>query len=191
MNFPSRSLILGLLAALLLVLPGDAHASKPSTTQSLRSAAAQLDAAAATAAQATPCSAFKRKARRARSRRTKLAYQRKYRKCLARSRSRGRRQPTAAPPQVPAVTPAPTPQARNLYLPSVLPNPNGYRATQTCYPNYVEYYNRAGFVCIRTHFALSHQYTGVPGQPPIWVQTPVFQLFGVWSCANGQVALTC
>ena len=107
---------------------------------------------------------------------------RRYRRCLAR-----RRAPTPPTVQAPA-TPTPPPATQPtgpIYLPSIFPNPNGYRLGAGCQPGYEQSYIAAGFSC---QYAGYNHYIFSP-TGPIW--TPVYLLFGIWYCADGQFRFRC
>jgi hypothetical protein len=117
---------------------------------------------------------------------------RRYRRCLV--RRRGANQPpqqapsTPPPPQQAPSTPPPpevTQPTGPIYLPSIFPNPNGYRSGAGCQPGYEESYLAAGFSC---QYAGYNHYLFYP-TGPIW--TPVYLLFGVWYCADGQFRFRC
>ena len=129
------------------------------------------------------CASLKRKARRSkRGSAQRRRYVRRYHRCLAR-----RRIQNAPPLQAPS-TPAPpavTQPAGPIYLPSILPNPNGYRSGGGCQPGYEQSYRAAGFSC---QYAGYNHYVFSP-TGPIW--TPVYLLFGIWYCADGQFRFRC
>jgi hypothetical protein len=153
------------------------------------STAATLPAgsAPAVASQGAPvahhaCAALKRKAQRSkRGSAKRRRYMRRYRRCLARRRAQH-----PSPPQAPAPAPPAAPQtAGPIYLPSILPNPNGYRSGAGCQPGYEQSYRAAGFSC---QYAGYNHYIFSP-TGPIW--TPVYLLFGIWYCADGQFRFRC
>ena len=109
-------------------------------------------------------------------------YIRRYRKCLARKRVQN--PPAVQAPSTPA-PPAVTQPAGPIYLPSVFPNPNGYRSGAGCQPGYEQSYIAAGFSC---QYAGYNHYIFSP-TGPIW--TPVYLLFGIWYCADGQFRFRC
>ena len=86
-----------------------------------------------------------------------------------------------ATPTPPAVTQPTGP----IYLPSIFPNPNGYRSGGGCQPGYEQSYRAAGFSC---QYAGYNHYIFSPNGP-IW--TPVYLLFGIWYCADGQFRFRC
>jgi hypothetical protein len=132
----------------------------------------------------TGCASLKKKAQRSkRGSAKRRRYVRRYRSCLAR-----RRVQTPPPPAQAPSTPAPpavTQPAGPIYLPSILPNPNGYRSGGGCQPGYEQTYRAAGFSC---QYAGYNRYLFSP-TGPIW--TPVYLLFGIWYCADGQFRFRC
>jgi hypothetical protein len=78
-----------------------------------------------------------------------------------------------------------TQPAGPIYLPSILPNPNGYRSGGGCQPGYEQSYRAAGFSC---QYAGYNHYIFSP-TGPIW--TPVYLLFGIWYCTDGQFRFRC
>ena len=72
-----------------------------------------------------------------------------------------------------------------LYLPSVFPNPNGYVTGAGCQVGYEQIYRQAGYSC---QYAGYNSYLLTPGGP-VW--TPVYLLFGIWYCADGQFRFRC
>jgi len=156
---------------------------------SASTAATQPPASApAVASQGAPvagksCASLKKKARRAkRGSAKRRRYVRRYRRCLARRRAQN-------PPQVQVPsTPAPpvvTQPAGPVYLPSILPNPNGFRSGGGCQPGYEQNYRAAGFSC---QYAGYDHYLFSPNGP---IRTPVYLLFGIWYCADGQFRFRC
>ena len=131
------------------------------------------------------CASLKKKARRAkRGSAKRRRYVRRYRRCLARRRVHD---PADAPAQAPS-TPAPpaaTQPAGPIYLPSIFPNPNGYRSGGGCQPGYEQSYLAAGFSC---QYAGYNHYMFSPTGP---ISTPVYLLFGIWYCADGQFRFRC
>jgi hypothetical protein len=78
-----------------------------------------------------------------------------------------------------------TQPAGPIYLPSIFPNPNGYRSGGGCQPGYEQSYRAAGFSC---QYAGYNHYVPTPtGQ--YWA--PVYLLFGIWYCADGQFRFRC
>jgi hypothetical protein len=136
----------------------------------------------ATAA-ATSCASLRRKAKRSRRGSAKRRrYVRRYQRCLARKRAQ---KPPSGPAPAPATPPAPTQPAGPIYLPSIFPNPNGYRAGWGCQPGYEQSYRAAGFSC---------QYAGYDHYVPTpygSLRAPVYLLFGIWYCADGQFRFRC
>jgi hypothetical protein len=117
---------------------------------------------------------------------------RRYRRCLVRRRVTNQppqQAPSTPPPpqQAPSTPPPPevTQPTGPIYLPSILSNPNGYRSGAGCQPGYEQSYRAAGFSC---QYAGYNHYLFSPGGP-IW--TPVYLLFGVWYCADGQYRFRC
>jgi hypothetical protein len=157
-----------------------------STAATLPPAAAPAVASQGGHVAANNCASLKKKARRSkRGSAKRRRYIRRYRRCLA--RRRGQNPPTTAPPQAPS-TPAPpaaTQLAGPIYLPSIFPNPNGYRSGAGCQPGYQQSYSAAGFSC---QYAGYNHYVFSP-TGPIW--TPVYLLFGMWYCADGQIRFSC
>lgn len=153
------------------------------------STAATLPSASAVASQGghvagNGCASLKKKAQRSkRGSAKRRRYVRRYRRCLAR-----RRVQTPPPLQAPS-TPAPpvavTQPTGPIYLPSIFPNPNGYRLGAGCQPGYEQSYRAAGFSC---QYAGYNHYLYSP-TGPIW--TPVYLLFGIWYCADGQFRFRC
>ena len=134
-------------------------------------------------AAANNCASLKKKARRSkRGSAKRRRYIRRYRKCLARKRVQN--PPAVQAPSTPA-PPAVTQPAGPIYLPSVFPNPNGYRSGAGCQPGYEQSYIAAGFSC---QYAGYNHYIFSP-TGPIW--TPVYLLFGIWYCADGQFRFRC
>ena len=88
---------------------------------------------------------------------------------------------TTANPAPPAATQPTGP----IYLPSILSNPNGYRSGGGCQPGYEQSYRAAGFSC---QYAGYNSYLLSP-TGPIW--SPVYLLFGIWYCADGQFRFRC
>ncbi len=133
------------------------------------------------------CASLKNKAHRSkRGSAKRRRYIRRYRRCLARRRVQNP-PPTAPPLQAPS-TPAPPAVAQSagpIYLPSIFPNPNGYRSGAGCQPGYERSYIAAGFSC---QYAGYNHYLFSP-TGPIW--TPVYLLFGIWYCADGQFRFRC
>ena len=129
------------------------------------------------------CASHKRKAQRSnRGSAKRRRYVRRYRMCLARM---GVQNPPPLPaPSTPA-PPAVTQPAGPIYLPSIFPNPNGYRSGAGCQPGYEQSYIAAGFSC---QYAGYNHYIFSP-TGPIW--TPVYLLFGMWYCADGQFRFRC
>ena len=72
-----------------------------------------------------------------------------------------------------------------VYLPSIFPNPNGYRSGAGCLPGYERTYLYAGFSC---QYAGYNHNLGLPGSP-VWA--PVYLLFGVWYCADRKFRFRC
>ena len=108
---------------------------------------------------------------------------RRYRRCLAHQRAQN---PTAQAPSAPApAPPAATQPVGPIYLPSILPNPNGYRTGGGCQIGYKQSYRAAGFSC---QYAGYNQQLFLP-TGPIW--NPVYLLFGIWYCADGQFRFRC
>ena len=139
--------------------------------------------APAVASQGAPCASLKKKAHRAkRGSAKRRRYMRRYHRCLARRRVQNP-PPQQAPP-APA-PPAVTLPAGPIYLPSIFPNPNGYRSGGGCQPGYEQSYIAAGFSC---QYAGYNHYIFSP-TGPIW--TPVYLLFGIWYCADGQFRFRC
>jgi hypothetical protein len=146
------------------------------------------ESAPAVASQTAPaggndCASLKRKAKRSkRGSAKRRRYVRRYQRCLARRRVQN-------PPQVQAPsTPAPpavTQPAGPIYLPSIFPNPNGYRSGAGCQPGYEQSYNAAGFSC---QYAGYNHHIFSPTGP---ISTPVYLLFGIWYCADGQFRFRC
>ncbi len=133
------------------------------------------------------CASLKKKAQRSkRGSAMRRRYVRRYRRCLARRRAQNQ-PPTAPPLQAPStpVPPAVTQPAGPIYLPSIFPNPNGYRSGAGCQPGYEQSYIAAGFSC---QYAGYNHYLFSP-TGPIW--TPVYLLFGIWYCADGQFRFRC
>jgi hypothetical protein len=152
------------------------------------STAATLPSASAVASQGghvagNGCASLKKKAQRSkRGSAKRRRYVRRYRRCLAH-----RRVQTLPPLQAPS-TPAPpavTQPTGPIYLPSIFPNPNGYRLGAGCQPGYEQTYRAAGFSC---QYAGYNHYLYSP-TGPIW--TPVYLLFGIWYCADGQFRFRC
>ena len=159
-----------LLSAFLFAASGRALASQP---------AASSDGKANSAAS---CASLKKKAKRYKRGSAKRGrYVRRYKKCRARARKPGGRTPTGAAPQPPTSTLP----AGAIYLPSIFPNPNGYRAGAGCLPGYNQTYIQAGFSC---QYAGYNSNLGYPGSP-VWA--PVYLLFGVWRCADHQFRFRC
>jgi hypothetical protein len=129
------------------------------------------------------CASLKNKARRSkRGSAKRRRYVRRYRRCLARRRVQNL--PPLQAPSTPA-PPAVTQPAGPIYLPSILPNPNGYRLGAGCQPGYEQTYRAAGFSC---QYAGYNHYLFYP-TGPIW--TPVYLLFGIWYCPDGQFRFRC
>lgn len=175
----ARLAIISLIAAFLLAVPGPAQASS-----SVSKAAPKAGASAS-------CAALKRKARVSkRGSAKRRRYQRRYRKCRARARARARARKRAASPR-PQPTPGPSPGSppRPVYLPSVSPNPNGYRRGDPCQPGDGKPYRAAGFACayrMPATFMVWDDASGtwVPGPDEYWLQ-------GLWRCPDGQVRQRC
>lgn len=154
-----------------------------STAATLPTASAPAVASQGGHVSANSCASLKKKARRyKRGSAKRRRYIRRYLRCLARNR-------VPKPPSVQAPAP-PTPPAAPqpvgpIYLPSIFPNPNGYRSGGGCQPGYEQNYRAAGFSC---QYAGYNHYIFSP-TGPIW--TPVYLLFGVWYCADGQYRFRC
>ena len=136
---------------------------------------------------ANNCPSLKRKAKRSRRGSAKRRrYVRRYRRCLARRRAHNPA-PTAPPAQAPSAPapPAATLPAGPIYLPSIFPNPNGYRSGGGCQPGYEQNYRAAGFSC---QYAGYDHYVYSPYGP---FRAPVYLLFGIWYCADGQFRFRC
>jgi hypothetical protein len=161
-----------------------------STAATLPPAAAPAVASQEGHVAANNCASLKKKARRFnRGSAKRRRYIRRYLRCLARRRDQNPppQAPSNPPPPAPS-TPAPpaaTLPAGPIYLPSVFPNPNGYRSGAGCQPGYEQTYIAAGFSC---QYAGYNHYLFTP-TGPIW--TPVYLLFGVWYCADGQFRFRC
>ena len=127
------------------------------------------------------CASLKKKAQRSRRGSAKRRrYVRRYRRCLARRRVQTPA-PTAPPAQAPsAPAPAVTQPAGPIYMPSISPNPYGYRSGATCQPRNEQSYILAGFSC---------QYAGFSLPAPIY--SPAYLLFGYWYCLDGQFRFRC
>jgi hypothetical protein len=175
----NKSYVLALGAALFATL-SFASASTAATSPSASGPAAAGKAEVQTS---TSCASLKKKAKRSRRGSAKRRrYVRRYRRCLAR-----RRVPSPPQQQAPA---APTPPAATqpvgpIYLPSILPNPNGYRSGGGCQPGYEQTYRQAGYSC---QYAGYNHYLFYNGSP---ISTPVYLLFGIWYCADGQFRFRC
>ena len=175
----AKSCFLAVGAALCAVLT----LASASTAATLPPSSAPATASQGVPAAGNSCASLKKKARRAkRGSAKRRRYVRRYRKCLAR-----RRVPT--PPQVQAPsTPAPpavTQPAGPIYLPSIFPNPNGYRSGGGCQVGYEQSYRAAGFSC---QYAGYDHYVLSPIGP---IFTQVYLLFGIWYCADGQFRFSC
>lgn len=173
----SRLVILALVAVLLVSAPGPARASGPVAKNDAKAGNIKATAAAS-------CSSLKRKAGRyKRGSAKRRHYLRRYKKCRARARKPPASEQT---PSTPAPT-APTAPAITgpVYLPSIFPNPNGYRSGAGCLPGYERTYLLAGFSC---QYAGYNSNLGSPSSP-VWA--PVYLLFGVWYCADGQFRFRC
>lgn len=160
-----------LFSALPFAASGRAFASQP---------AASSDGKANSSAS---CASLKKKARRyKRGSAKRRRYARGYKKCRARARvpKGGNTPPSSAP--TPPTSDLP---AGPIYLPSIFPNPNGYRAGAGCLPGYNQTYIQAGFSC---QYAGYNHNLGYPGSP-VW--TPVYLLFGMWYCADRQFRFRC
>jgi len=168
----TRLAILALAATFVVCAPGPVQASAPVTSTEAKALASQAS-----------CSSLKRKAARSkRGSAKRRLYLRKYKKCRARARKR------PASPRTPSTpAPAPTPPAITgpVYLPSIFPNPNGYRSGAGCLPGYEKTYLLAGFSC---QYAGYNSYLGPQNSP---VHAPVYLLFGVWYCADKQFRFRC
>jgi hypothetical protein len=154
-----------------------------STAATLPPASAPAVASQGVPAAGNDCASLKKKARRARRGSAKRRrYMRRYRRCLARTRV-----PNPPPVQAPSTPtpPAVTQPAGPIYLPSIFPNPNGYRSGAGCQLGYEQSYRAAGFSC---QYAGYNHYVFSP-TGPIW--TPVYLLFGIWYCADGQFRFRC
>jgi hypothetical protein len=154
-----------------------------STAATLRPPSAPAVASQGAPVAGKSCASLKKKAQRSkRGSAKRRRYVRRYRRCLAR-----RRVQTPPPLQAPS-TPAPpavTQPAGPIYLPSIFPNPNGYRSGAGCQTGYEQSYIAAGFSC---QYAGYNHYLFSP-TGPIW--TPVYLLFGIWYCADGQFRFRC
>ena len=78
-----------------------------------------------------------------------------------------------------------TQPAGPIYLPSIFPNPNGYRSGAGCQLGYEQSYRAAGFSC---QYAGYNHHIFSPTGP---ISTPVYLLFGIWYCADGQFRFRC
>jgi len=145
-------------------------------------ASASVTKAGNEASAAASCASLKRKANRSkRGSAKRRRYLRRYKKC----RARARRSPVVRPPSTPAPQPAPPGITGPVYLPSIFPNPNGYRSGAGCLPGYERTYLYAGFSC---QYAGYNHNLGLPGSP-VWA--PVYLLFGVWYCADRKFRFRC
>ena len=154
-----------------------------STAATLPPASAPAVASQGVPVAGNACASLKRKAQRAkRGSAKRRRYMRRYRRCLARRRVPN--PPSLQAPSTPA-PPAVTQPAGPIYLPSIFPNPNGYRSGAGCQPGYEQSYRAAGFSC---QYAGYNHYIFSP-TGPIW--TPVYLLFGIWYCADGQFRFRC
>ncbi len=173
----ARLAILGLVATGLVGAAGPAQASAP----------ASRTEANALASQSAGCSSLKRKAvRYKRGSAKRRLYLRKYNRCRARARKRPASPRTpSTPAPVPVATPTPPAITGPVYLPSIFPNPNGYRSGAGCLPGYEKTYLLAGFSC---QYAGYNSNLGLPNSP-VWA--PVYLLFGVWYCADQNFRFRC
>jgi len=154
-----------------------------STAATVPSASTPAVAGKGAHAAANACTSLKRKAKHSRRGSAKRRrYVRRYQRCLARMRTQ--KAPAVQAPSTPA-PPAVTQPAGPIYLPSIFPNPNGYRSGAGCQPGYEQSYRTAGFSC---QYAGYNQYLFSP-TGPIW--NPVYLLFGIWYCADGQFRFRC
>jgi hypothetical protein len=175
----AKSCFLALGAALCAALA----VASASTAATLPSASPPAVASQGKPGAGSGCASLKRKARHSkRGSAKRRRYIRRYHRCLARRRAQN------APPLPAPSTPAPpavTQPAGPIYLPSIFPNPNGYRSGGGCQPGYEQSYRAAGFSC---QYAGYNHYVFSP-TGPIW--TPVYLLFGIWYCADGQFRFRC
>lgn len=180
----TRLVILALVAIFLVSAPGPARASGPVAKNDAKAIATLLAKAPMKATAAASCSSLKRKAGRyKRGSAKRRHYLRRYKKCRARARKPPASERT---PSTPAPLPTPTaPLTGPVYLPSIFPNPNGYRSGGGCQPGYERTYLLAGFSC---QYAGYNNNLGSPGSP-VWA--PVYLLFGVWYCADQQFRFRC
>jgi hypothetical protein len=159
-----------------------------STAATLPPASAPAVASQGGTVAAKSCASLKKKAQRSkRGSAKRRRYIRRYRRCLARRRVQNPpplQAPSTPAPPAPA-PPAVTQPAGPIYLPSIFPNPNGYRSGAGCQPGYEQSYIAAGFSC---QYAGYNHYLFSP-TGPIW--TPVYLLFGIWYCADGQFRFRC
>jgi hypothetical protein len=182
-----RLVVLAVVAALLVALPGSARASAPPAGGDAKAIAAQAS-----------CASLKKKARRyRRGSANRRRYVRRYKKCRARAnRERSESRAPDGTPSGPEATPAPvaapappappsTTLAGPIYLPSIFPNPNGYVRGAGCQPGYEQTYILAGYSC---QYGGYNSYLLLPSGP-VW--TPVYLLFGIWYCADGGFRFRC
>ena len=154
-----------------------------STAATLPPASAPVVASQGAPVAGNGCASLKKKAQRSkRGSAKRRRYIRRYRRCLARRRVQ--KPPPLQAPSTPA-PPAVTQPAGPIYLPSIFPNPNGYRSGAGCQPGYEQSYRAAGFSC---QYAGYNHYLFSP-TGPIW--TPLYLLFGIWYCADGQFRFRC
>ena len=184
----AKSYFLAVGAALCAVLA----LASASTAATLPPASASASAVAGQGGHvaANSCASLKKKAQRfKRGSAKRRRYIRRYLKCLARKRAQNppAQTPSNPPAQTPStpIPPAATQPSGPIYLPSVFPNPNGYRSGGGCQPGYEQSYIAAGFSC---QYAGYNYYLYSP-TGPIWA--PVYLLFGIWYCTDGGFRFRC
>lgn len=183
MSRRAKSYCLALGAALCATLA----LASASTAATLPPASAPAVASQGAQIAAKGCASLKKKARRyKRGSAKRRRYIRRYLRCLARKRDQSPtpQAPSNQAPATPAPPAAPQPVGP-IYLPSIFPNPNGYRSGGGCQPGYEQNYRAAGFSC---QYAGYDHYLFTPNGP---IRTPVYLLFGVWYCADGQYRFRC